>query len=294
MNECKLLIEENINNNGNNNKINKLGEFRLKFELELETISKNEVLLNTPTGKIAIENLNDEINEKINSFFDNVNNTNSPNDGKKTLWEYFSWFTKKIDQRQLFNSSLIKTKKFNNGYEQNGNSLELNDNYVINLAQEYLKKNGFSTIKEGIIEYWSFDIKTNENNSIIFDVYKDDELFDFKVETCIFFTKNDTGINGNYDYYKIQHESPQFINDNYKKTSYDMYNTYNNYNLYNIENKNNLDTRDEQTPSVIKKEIIISPKRVILISGNLLYSPQPLFGHGKRNYIVVKLHSNRL
>ena len=44
----------------------------------------------------------------------------------------------------------------------------------------------------------------------------------------------------------------------------------------------------------MKKEIKISSNLAVLISGNQLYSPQPLYGYGKRKYVTVKLRSKRL
>ena len=46
--------------------------------------------------------------------------------------------------------------------------------------------------------------------------------------------------------------------------------------------------------NITKKEIIISAGLTILISGNQLYCPQPLYGLDKCNYIIVKLRSTML
>jgi len=258
MNECKLLMEENIN---------KDRRLSIVIEPECEMVNKKDVLLNTPNGKIITTSLNDETNNKINLLF------NEKKYVCKSIWDYIPWLNKKIDQQQIFNDSLKKSLKFINGFDINNIPLEIGDNFIINLAQEYLTKNGFNVKKEGIIEYWSFVVDNDENNPIFFDVYKNDELFDFNVETCIFFTQNDLGINGNYDYYKIEHTSPLFSTTN---------------------NKNILTKPNELKTNVTRKEIKISSNLVVLISGNQLYGPQPLYGQGKRNYVVVKLRSNRL
>ena len=59
MNECKLLIEENISNNK---------KAIIVSNLELEMINKNNeiILLDTPNGKIINGTLSFEINEKLN------------------------------------------------------------------------------------------------------------------------------------------------------------------------------------------------------------------------------------
>ena len=256
MNECKLLIEENITNN---RKINVMSEF------EVEMVNKHNILLNTKNSKIITSNLNCETNNKLNLLFgDNV---------KKSLWDYLLWFNKKFDQQEIFNNSLIKSVKFKNDLNTNNISLESSDNFIINLAQEYLIKSGFNVEKEGVIDYWSFNLTNDENNAIFFDVYKDNEMFNFNVETCIFYTQNDIGINGNIDYYKIENVFPEC---SLVKNNYDL-----------------MDSNEPKT-NITKKEIIISTGLVILISGNQLYCPQPLYGLGKRNYIIVKLRSKML
>ena len=260
MNECKLLIEENINKNKKINVINNPNP-------KLEMANTQNTLLDTPKSKIIILNLNYKTNDKINLAFNEKNNR------KTSLWDYILRFNKKINQQQVFNNSLVKSIKFKNDLSFNNIPLQPNDNFIINLACEYLIKNGFNIEKEGIIEYWSFDLINDENNAIFYDVYKDDELFNFYVDTCIFYTHNDLGINGNLDYYKIEHTSPQSITTN---------------------NKYNLTQTNITKTNIMKNEIKISSNLAVLISGNQLYSPQPLYGYGKRKYVTVKLRSKRL
>jgi hypothetical protein len=54
-----------------------------------------------------------------------------------------------------------------------------------------------------MIEYRNYNLKNCENDAIYFDVYKDDELFDFRVDTCIFVINNNENISGNIDFYVI-------------------------------------------------------------------------------------------
>ena len=257
MNDCKLLIDEAIITNKKNIRIN---------NQELELVNKYNILLNNSKNKIVVSNLDIETNNKINLLFNTWNLTH------KSIWNCSSKFKKKIhNQQDIFNNSLVKSLKFANDYDNNNELLESDDNFIINLAYKHLINSGFSVGREGLIEYWSFNLDNNINNSIVFDVYKDNELLDFNVETCIFFTQNDESIIGNLDYYKISHGSPKSPTTNF---------------YYGLKESNEFNT------NITQKEIKITSNLIIMVSGNQLYCPQPLYGNGIRNYIIVRFRSN--
>jgi hypothetical protein len=268
-------MEENINKN---RKItNTVGE------IKLEMIKKHNLSLDTSSGLIMTSNLSQETCTKLNSLF-----TNSICE-KKSIWNYLPKFNKKITQQEILNNSLIKSINLKKDLNAHIVPLEPSEKFVMELAYKILTKNGFYVEREGTIDYWSFDLTNDENTAVFFDVYKDNELFNFNVETCIFYTQSDNGLTGNIDYYKVERvhnnfpipHNSNFINDN------DIDNNIDN------DNDNEYESKYQQQTNIIKQEIIINSGLVVLISGNQLYCPQPLYGTGKRNYMVVKLRSKK-
>jgi hypothetical protein len=247
MNEYKIIIEENFKNR--KIKINNVPH-------EIELINNYTTLYDINQNKVILSNLNEYCKYKINNLFQSLPNIN------KSLWNCVPWYNKKMSSAEIYNNSLIRTKKFNNNNIED-KLFDSDDEYFINLAMNHLINNRYNVTKEGMIEYRHFNLINNDNDAIYFDVYKDDELLDFKVETCIFITNNNENISGNIDFYVIN--SPN-IN---KKIA-------------------------NGTTNISKKEIKITNNTIILISGNILYCPQPLYGLGIRNYIIVRLRSNRI
>jgi hypothetical protein len=248
MNECKLIIEENFKNR--KIKINNVPQ-------EIEMINTYTTLYDTNQSRVIFSNLNEYCEYKINNIFQLSPNIN------KSVWTCIPWYNKKISSNEIYNNSLVKTKKFCNDKNIEDNLLDTDDNYFINLAMHHLTNNEYNVKKEGIIEYRHFNLTNNEHDAIYFDVYKDDEIFDFNVETCIFVTQTNDKISGNIDFYMISspNTNKKFVNNG---------------------------------TNISKKEIKVDNNSIILISGNILYCPQPLYGNGVRNYIIVKLRSDRV
>lgn len=248
MNECKLIIEENFKNRKNKTD---------NIHQELEFVNKYTILYDANQSKVILSNLNECSRYKINNLFQSSSNV------KKSVCNCVPWYNKKMSSTEIYNNSLVKSKKFFNEISIENNLLDQDDEYFINLAIFHLTNNGYNIKKEGIIEYRHFNLTNNDNDAIYFDVYKDDEILDFNVETCILVTQNNNNITGNIDFYMISspNTNKKIFNDN---------------------------------TNISKKEIKIDYNTVILISGNILYCPQPLYGNGIRNYIIVKLRSNRV
>jgi hypothetical protein len=244
MNECKLIIDETLKKN----KIIITGD---KAQ-EVEMINKYHILYDNYQSRVILSNFNKGVETNINNFFKlYLSNT-------KSIWNYIPWYNKKLSSSEIYANSLVKFTKFNN--DKNGE-----DDYFIDLAIAHLLNNGLNVKREGIIEYRHFDLSNSEHDPIFFDVYKDDELLGFNVETCIFITQSNEKIFGNWDFYMISSPGPTI----YKNSN------------------------SELTKNISKKEIPITNNSLILISGNIMYCPQALYGDGARNYIIVKLRSLR-
>ena len=161
------------------------------------------------------------------------------------------------------------------------NYTKLNDleQFFVDTAYEYLKITNFDVQKEGYIEFRHFNLSNDEDSAIYFDVVQEDENVNKNVETCIFITQTEKYISGNFDFYRIGYSSPKSPTTNIS------------INKHAIEH-NNISFVSSTTVS--KKEIIINENAVILISGNIMYCYQPIFGKGIRNIITVKFISNRI
>lgn len=217
----------------------------------IELSKKNIVLLDTLSSKVILLKFDKNIENAINVYFENATKT------QKMCLNILTPKKKTLN----YNDSLIKTTNFTVS-----DILDFNDDYFINLAFEHLTNNKYNVTKEGIIEYRQFILSNNKDNAIYFDVYKDDEILGYNTETCIFITQSNDLITGNIDFYNFEHSSPKtqtFLNASFENTERTM----------------------------IKKEIIVSNNTLILISGNILYCPQPLYGKGIRNLIFVKLRN---
>lgn len=249
MNDCKLMIGETSKSNKNN-----IGNKYKNLKLEMK--NTYTTLYDNYQSKVVITDLNKYCANNINNFFQSLSNPT------KSIWNFIPWYNKKISSTEIYKNSLVKTINFYNGESTESKILEPIDEYFIDLAMSHFQNNGYKVIKQGMIEYRNYNLKNCENDAIYFDVYKDDELFDFRVDTCIFITNNNENISGNIDFYVIS--SP---NINKKIANSEI--------------------------NISKKEIKIINNSVILISGNILYCPQPLYGLGIRNCIIIRLRSNR-
>lgn len=266
MNECKLIIKQHIHKN----KTNIISYSDMK---ESEMVNKYNIIHDNLYSKIILSKINSDIENKINTFFNNITNKNKSN------WKFLKWLNIKTSITRNYNESLIKILKFTNN-----ENLEQIDEYFINLAITNLTDSGFIVKKEGSIEYRHFNLSNKEHTSIYFDVYKDDELLGFNVETCIFITQNTNLIFGNYDYYIIGNASPQSSNIINSHTKNTILKT----------NMNNICKSDINTSNINKKKINVTNNIIMLISGNILYCPEPLYGNGIRNYITVRLRTIRI
>ena len=104
-------------------------------------------------------------------------------------------------------------------------------------------------------------MSNNENDSIFFDVYKDNEITEQNVSTCIFLIQSNEKIFGNLDTYIIQQSILKSSSES-----------------------------DEKNKNIVKKEIKMTKELMIIMTGNILYCPQPLYGKGIRSYVIVRLH----
>jgi hypothetical protein len=240
MNECKIMISENFKNK----KIKK----KIRFE------NNTNILYDNIYTKIITINLEENVINKINEYF------NLLPKGKKSIYDFFPWYTPKKSAKEIMDNSFVKIFNFDEL------TVKYNyDEYFIDTAMSYLINNGFNVKKEGQIEYKSINLSNNENNAIFSDVYKDNEILGYNAATCIFIIQENKKIFGNIDAYIIQPGLPKTPNK-YANVS-------------------------EYTNNIIKKEIIITGEQVILMSGNIIYCPQPLYGYGVRSFIIVRLRN---
>lgn len=215
---------------------------------------KKNILYDNMFTKVITITLEEHMKNKINEYF------NLLPKAKKSIYDYIPWYTPKKSTSEIMDNSIKKIFNFDDF-----TVVDKYDEYFIDRAMTYLINNGFNVKREGQIEYKSFNLSNNEINAIFFDVYKDNEILGYDVATCIFIIQENEKIFGNIDTYILQSNSPKTPNK------------YTNVN--------------EQTYNITKREIIITGKQVILMSGNVMYCPQPLYGYGQRNYIIVRLRN---
>jgi hypothetical protein len=84
--------------------------------------------------------------------------------------------------------------------------------YLVDLAYEYLTKNGFSVCKtRGTIDFWNYQINNDPVINSLLDEHNDNYyLDDYNVHTCIFYTQKDETFNGGNLYYFIDSENAFF------------------------------------------------------------------------------------
>ena len=234
MNECRIIMEESLKN-----------KKRTNFD---KKVYKN-VIYDNLQSKIIITNLDKHIKEKMNAYF-------NPFQTKKTIYDYMPLCSNKKSSREIIDNCHTKILNFNEFTTINDF-----DNFFINAAYNCLISNRINIKRVGQIEYKSYDLSNNENDSIFFDVYKDNEITEQNVSTCIFLIQSNEKIFGNLDTYIIQ----QSI---FKSSS----------------------ESDEKNKNIVKKEIKMTKELMIIMTGNILYCPQPLYGKGIRSYVIVRLH----
>ena len=216
--------------------------------------NNTNILYDNIYTKIITINLEEIVINKINEYF------NLLPKAKKTIYDFIPWYTSKKSAKEIMNNSFLKIFNFDDftlKYKY--------DEYFIDTAMSYLINNGFNVKREGQIEYKSYNLSNNENEAIFSDVYKDNEILGYNAATCIFIIQENQKIFGNIDAYIIQPGSPKTPNKYAKVTEY--------------------------TNNITKKEIIITGEQVILMSGNVIYYPQPLYGYGVRSFIIVRLRN---
>ena len=132
--------------------------------------------------------------------------------------------------------------------------------YLVDLAYEYLTKNGFSVCKtRGTIDFWNYQINNDPVINSLLDEHNDNYyLDDYNVHTCIFYTQKDETFNGGNLYYFIDSENAFF-------------------DILGIDQKKYL--------------LPIESKMVVLMDGDLVHQPESYSGTGVRNSIVVSLMS---
>lgn len=251
MNDYKLIIGENYKDRGKKEVVNNESEKIINYNILHEALYSKVIILNLDEKTIGI------INEFKNYLPKN----------KRSMWDYIPRYNKKKSSKEIYDNSFIKKNNFNLDLSGENKALEIIDEYLINTSYNHLTNCGVSVKKEGVIEYRSYNLTNDENDQIFFDVYKDDETSDYKVETCIYILQdNEKNIYGNLDFYMISQSSPQSPSK----------------------------LNDASTNNISKKEIKIFNNLLVMISGNILYCPQPLYGNGNRIVIIVKMRSNRI
>jgi hypothetical protein len=267
MNECKLLIQDNIMKNKNNSDTS-------------ENLKDKYTIIDQKTNtKIVSTVMNEKLREKLyNSIFYS----------KGFFFDIFNKIKKKSNA-QAHEQSIIKSYKFVFDKYSNGNLLEPNDKNIIDLAYLHLTNNNFLVEPRGFVEYKSYFIDCNINNPINFEVLKDDEIYNVNVETCIIFISNDENISGNIEYYSIENFPRLKPNSDFShmenSLSLDSELFDGNYD-YNREHYNN-------SYNLEKKNIKLTKNLILLMSGNQLYWFEPMYGCGYRNYIVIRFISYR-
>lgn len=204
--------------------------------------------------KVITINFDENIREKMKEWI-----TSLPKP-KKNIYNYIPWFSSLKTSKEILDSSY--TKIFNFDDLQKSNNV---DDYFIDTAIVHLNNNGITVKREGQIEYKSYNLLNNEIDAIFFDVYKDNEILGYDTSTCIFLNQSNENIIGNIDTYIIEPRSPKTPNK-----------------FANI---------IEVSNNIIKKEIKICKEQIILIKGNVMYCPQPLYGNGIRSYVIVRLRN---
>lgn len=216
--------------------------------------NNTNILYDNIYTKIITKNLEENVIDKINEYF------NLFPKAKKSIYDFIPCYTPKKSAKEIMDNSCSKIFNFDDFTVR-----DKYDEYFIYTAMNYLINNGFNVKKEGQIEYKSINLSNDENNAIFSDVYKDNEILGYNAATCIFIIQSNKKIFGNIDTYIIQPGSPKTPNK-YTNVS-------------------------EQTNNITKREIIITEEQVILMSGNVMYCPQPLYGYGIRSYIIVRLRN---
>lgn len=212
------------------------------------------ILYDNLITKVITINFDDKTREKMKKWI-----TSLPKQ-KKNICNYIPWYSSHKTSREIVDSAY--TRIFNFDGSQKSNNI---DDYFIDTAIIYLNNNGISIKREGQIEYKSFNLLNNDSDAIFFDVYKDNEILGYNTSTCIFLNQSNENIFGNIDSYIIEPGSA--------KTPTKFANI--------IEVPNN----------IIKKEIKICKEQIILLKGNVMYYPQPLYGNGIRSYVIVRLRN---
>lgn len=219
-----------------------------------EYIIFKKTLYDNLITKVMTMNFDDEIREKMKEWI-----TNLPKP-KKNIYNYIPWYSTHKTSKEIVDSAYTKIYNFDD--LQKSNNV---DDYFIDTAITYLNNNNITIKREGQIEYKSYNLLNNDNDPIFFDVYKDSEILGYNTSTCIFINQSNENVFGNIDTYIIEPGSP--------KTPTKFANI--------IEVPNN----------IIKKEIKICKEQIILMTGNVMYCPQPLYGNGNRSYVIVRLRN---
>lgn len=199
------------------------------------------LIYNKNNNRLITDILDDETNKKLNSYFDHV-------------FEDYEY--------SFFDNIINYSHKdgLNVSYEFNSDDLPLPQelSYLVDLAYEYLTKNGFNVLKtRGTIDFWNYQINNDPfTNSLLEEHYDNEFLDDYKVHSCIFYTQKDSTFNGGNLYYFSESENSVF-------------------NILGI---------DQQ-----KYLLPIESKMVVLMDGDLVHQPEPYCGTGIRNSIVVSL-----
>lgn len=219
-----------------------------------EYIIFKKILYDNLITKVITMNFDDEIREKMKELI-----TSLPKP-KKNIYNYIPWYSSYKTSKEIMDSAYTKIYNFDD-FQKSNNV----DDYFIDTAITYFNNNGIRVKREGQIEYKSYNLLNNDTDAIFFDVYKDNEILGYDASTCIFLNQSNENIFGNIDTYIIEPGTP--------KTPTKFANV--------IEVPNN----------IIKKEITICEEQIILMTGNIIYCLQPLYGNGNRSYVIVRLRN---